>query len=221
MTLSIRLPVKSLARVWLGVPLFSLALILPATTNLVTHGQPVLLLFHFKQAIAFGSWIVPNPLAVTDAGLVVAGRFLLRSVNCVTLCYLLIASTDSMLLLNGLRRLGMPKVFGMVLTMSQRYLAVIIRAAEEIHLSKLSRTITAGPIHTEQRWVAAGMGMLFRRTQKLALEVQNSMASRGYDGDLQVRSRISIQMRDIAWILVICSFTVVLIIVDNMHIWGR
>ena len=39
LALSVRLPARRLARVWLGVPLFSLAIILPAATNLVTPGS--------------------------------------------------------------------------------------------------------------------------------------------------------------------------------------
>ncbi len=219
-TLSIRLPAASLGRVWIGVPLFSLALILPATTNLVTSGNDVLILAQLKHAIEIGSWVSPNPITITDAGLVVAGRFLLRSLTCVTLCYLLIATTESSVLLNGLRRLGMPKAFGMVLTMSQRYLTVIIKAAEEIHLAKLSRTISTGSVSGEQRWVAAGMGMLFRRTHKLAQEVQNSMISRGYDGDLQLRSQSTVGVRDIGWMLAVLVIGIVLLVVDKSGFGG-
>ncbi|MHB1461915.1 MAG: cobalt ECF transporter T component CbiQ [Armatimonadota bacterium] len=217
-TLSIRLPAASLGRVWAGVPLFSLALILPAVTNLVTPGNDVLILVQFKHALHIGAWVSPNPVSITDAGLIVAGRFLLRTLICVTLCYLLIATTESSVLLNGLRRLGMPKAFGMVLTMSQRYLTVIIKAAEEIHLAKLSRTISTGTMKGEQRWVAAGMGMLFRRTHKLAQEVQNSMISRGYDGDLQVRRQSDIRTRDIAWMLAILLIGIGLLFVDKIGI---
>ncbi len=219
-TLSIRLPAASLGRVWVGVPLFSLALILPAVTNLVTPGNDLLILAHLKHAMHIGAWVSPNPVSITDAGLIVAGRFLLRTLICVTLCYLLIATTESSVLLNGLRRLGMPKAFGMVLTMSQRYLTVIIKAAEEIHLAKLSRTISTGSVKGEQRWVAAGMGMLFRRTHRLAQEVQNSMLSRGYDGDLQVRRQSVIRTCDIEWMVVVFMVGLALLVVDKMGLGG-
>jgi cobalt/nickel transport system permease protein len=216
LALSIRLPVRPLAHVWLGVPLFSLAIILPATTNLVTPGASALSLWHFGHAVRLGPWIVPETITITYTGLVVAGRFLLRSVDCVTLCYLLVATTDSVLLLNGMRRLGMPKVFGMILTMAQRYLAGILRVAEEIHLAKLSRTIASGPLRNEQRWVAAGIGMLFRKTHKLAHEVQNAMISRGYDGDLQVRSQSVLHTRDIVWLIGLTTLTSAIIIFDRL-----
>ena len=217
LALSIRLPARRLARVWLGVPLFSLAIILPAATNLVTPGAAVLTLWHFGHAVRIGPWILPEAITVTSSGLTVAGRFLLRSTDCITLSYLLVATTEPAILLNGLRRLGMPKVFGMVLTMAQRYLAVILRAAEEIHLAKLSRTVTAGPLRSEQRWVASGIGMLFRRTHKLAQEIHCAMISRGYDGDLQLRSRSGLRKSDLVWLGGTFVLTLAMVVVDRLH----
>lgn len=195
-----RLAAPRLMRVWLGVPLFSLAIILPATLNIVTHGPAVLTLWHFAPGSRFGPWALPEALTITQTGLVVAGRFVLRSLTCVILVLALVATTDPSALLNALRRLGMPRVFGMVLTMCHRYLLVLLRAAEEIHLAKLSRTITAGPLRREHRWVAAGIGMLFRRTHRLAQEVHQAMLSRGYDGELQVKpARGRLRPAEWAW----------------------
>jgi cobalt/nickel transport system permease protein len=197
---SVRLTASRLIRIWLGVPLFSLAIILPATLNLVTHGPAVLTLWHFAPGSRFGPWAWPEALTITQTGLIVAGRFVLRSLTCVTLVLALVATTDAAALLNALRRLGMPRVFGMVLTMSHRYLSILLRAAEEIHLAKLSRTITAGPRRREQRWVAAGMGLLFRRTYRLAQEVHEAMLSRGYDGDLQIKPGPGLRPADWVWL---------------------
>lgn len=219
LALSIGVQLKRLARVWLGVPLFSLAIILPAVTNLVTPGETVLTLWRIGNAVKLGPWVIPETITVTNTGMALAVRFLLRSIDCVTLCYLLIATTDAMALLNGLRRLGMPRVFGMVLTMAQRYLAVVLRVAEEIHLAKLSRTMVTGPVRSEQRWVASGIGMLFRRTHRLAEEVQCSMISRGYDGDLQVRSRSVLHVRDAAWLLAAVTLALALVLLDRLCLW--
>ena len=165
-----RIPPKQIARVWLVVPLFSAAIMLPATLSLVTPGEPVLSLH-------------PS-LIVTDAGLMVAGRFVLRAAVCVTLVLLLTATTRPDRLFRGLRGLGVPRVFVMLLSMMERYLWVLARSAEEIHLAKVSRSITAGSLRDEQAWVAAGMGSLFRRTCSLGHEVYLAMISRGYTGEV-------------------------------------
>lgn len=214
--LSIRLPIRMAARVWLGAPLFSLAIILPAATNLVTPGASVFDIWRLGHILKIGPWVLPSAISVTDAGLVVSARFMLRALDCVSLTYLLIATTDPTLLLNGLRNLGVPRVFGMVLTMAQRYIAVMLRAAEEIHLAKLSRTISGGPMRSEQRWAAAGIGILFRRTYRLAGEVQNAMVSRGYDGDLQIGSHSIARASDMVWLIAVIVLSTALIVIERV-----
>lgn len=199
---------RRIARVWLGVPLFSLAIILPAVTNLVTPGRSIVTICRFGAGATLGAWHLPEMLTITLPGILVAARFLLRSTDCVMLAFLLAATTDHAALVNGLRRLGMPKAMGMVLSMAQRYLVILVRAAEEIHLAKLSRTISTGPTRREQHWVASGMGSLFRRTHRLAREIHDAMISRGYDGDLKVGEMRGLHPRDIVW-LVACAIIVV------------
>lgn len=213
---SIRLPFKRLSCLWLGVPLFSLAIILPATLNIVTPGHTTFFLCHFGEGARLGQWNLPVSLTVTHEGLIVAARFMLRSISCVTLTALLISSTNSSTLVNALRRLGMPRIFGMTLAVMQRYLSLLLRAAEEIHLAKLSRTIAVKSIRNEQRWIAAGIGVLFARTHRLAEEIRLAMVSRGYDGDLQVRSIPSLQARDFVWLSGVTLVMSAMLLIDHL-----
>lgn len=190
---------RRLLRVLVPAFLFSLAIILPSVLNVITPGSAVASLWHFAPGAKLGPWHLPETLAITQSGLFVALRFLLRTSSCVSLSFLLIAGTGSAALLNGLRRLGMPRAFGMTLTMAERYLEVLLRAAAEIHLAKLSRSIASVPLGREQRWVAAGIGILFRRTKALAREVEEAMLSRGYDGDLQVGGAGRMRLADFIW----------------------
>ena len=200
LAVSSKLTFRRMARLWLGVPLFSAAIILPAALNIVTPGSAVLTLWQFGENARLGAWHLPSSLTVTHPGLVIAVRFILRSVGCITLTAVLVSSTDSSVLVNALRRLGMPRVFGMTLAMMQRYMSLILLTAEEIHLAKLSRTISSKSLRNEQRWVAAGIGVLFGRTYRLAEEVRQAMVSRGYDGDLQVGSVAGLRLPDFIWI---------------------
>lgn len=184
------LPVRRLARVWLGVPLFSAVIILPAALNVVTPGETIITLFTLKSGTV---------LTITDAGLFVIARFVLRTLTCVSLAVILTSTTEPSALINALGRLGMPRIFAMTLSMMQRYLALILRAAEDIHLAKLSRTITPAPVKSQQRWIAAGMGALFTRTHRLAEKVHLAMLSRGYDGSIQVRKTPGLRASDLLW----------------------
>jgi cobalt/nickel transport system permease protein len=115
---------------------------------------------------------------------------------------LLTATTRSNRLLRGLRGLGVPVLFVMLLSMMERYLTVFIRAAEEIHLAKISRSITVGTLRQEQAWVAAGIGALFRRTQALGNVVYLAMISRGYTGEVYLLDEPCWQVTDWAFLLI-------------------
>lgn len=200
---------RRLTRMWLGVPLFSLAIALPAALNVVTPGAPAVSLFD-----RIGPWTLP--VSITWNGLIVAARLLLRSTTCITLAFLLVATTDRAALLNGLRRLGMPRAFGMVLSMMQRYLSVLLRAAEEIHLAKLSRTIAERSLRQEQRWVAAGIGSLFRRTYRLAQETHSAMVARGFDGETRIAPGPGLRPADAIWVTGIVLTVGAFLILDRM-----
>ena len=92
---------------------------------------------------------------------------------------------------------------------------LLLRAAEEIHLAKVSRTVAAQSLRQEQRWVAAGVGVLFRRTYRLAQEVHLAMVSRGYDGDPQVGPAPAWRLRDGLWLAGACGLFVALLLLDR------
>lgn len=167
-----RIPLGRIARMWLVGPVFSALVMLPSALNLVTPGRSVLTL-HADPTIA-----------VTDAGLMVAGRMILRVAVCVSLALLLAATTRPDRLFRGLRAVGVPVLFVMLLSMMERYLWVLARAAEEVHFAKISRSIAIRSTHEEQAWVAAGIGSLFRRTRALGHGVYLAMISRGYSGEV-------------------------------------
>ena len=207
-----RIDLSRFGRIWLSIPIFSLAIMLPALLNVVTPGQPLIVLMRFADGARLGPWHLPHTLAITQPGVFVAARFLLRVLDTMTLTLLLTATTEPTALINSLRRLGMPRVFGMV--MAQRYVIVILRAAEEIHLAKLSRTIGEGGVRREQQWVAAGIGTLFRRTMTMADEVHSAMLARGYDGEPRLRRPRSFGIAEGVGLLGSAAFLALLLILD-------
>lgn len=171
---------RSMAPLWVGMPLFTLALALPACLNLITPGQMLVVLWR-------PPWPgLPPEVGITLPGLLVASRFFLRTLACVAFALTLTASLEPATLVNGLRRLGLPRVFGMVLTMMQRYLVMVLQAAEDLHRGRLSRSFGGESVRQGQRWAAAGMGLLLLSTLRMAEGVHQAMLARGYDGDIQV-----------------------------------
>jgi cobalt/nickel transport system permease protein len=178
-----RIPLRRLALVWLTVPLITVAIMAPATLNVITPGAPVLTLCRLPWE-HLGAWPLPDTLAITADGLAILLRMVLRAGVCVTLVLLLTATTRTARLFFGLRGLGVPNLFVMLLAMMERYLTMLLRAAEEIHLAKLSRTVRPGTTRAERAWVATGMGALLRRTHTLSQAIYLAMLARGYTGEV-------------------------------------
>jgi cobalt/nickel transport system permease protein len=215
MALAAGLRGRKLAPVWLGVPLFTLAIALPATLNLITPGRALWVLFT-PAAHHLGPWPLPAQITVTLPGLLVAARFFLRTLACVTLALTLTGTTDPVALVTGLRRLGLPRVFGMVLTMMQRYLVLVLRRAEELHLAKLSRTPGVETVRQGQRWAAAGMGLLLLSSLRTAEGVHTAMIARGYDGDIQTLPGPRWSKREAFVILAAVTLSAVHLITDRL-----
>ncbi|MEI7833282.1 MAG: cobalt ECF transporter T component CbiQ [bacterium] len=205
-----QVPPRRLLGAWLAVPLFSAAIMLPAMLNLITPGHAILTLWPAHTVI--GPWTFADGISFTDSGLFVAGRFLLRLTVCVTLALLLTTTTPVARLFRGLRALGVPQLFVTLLGMMSRYLTVFIRAAEEIHLAKISRSPGSGSLRQEQAWVAGGMGSLYRRTRTLGDDIYLAMVARGYIGDIHLLDEPRFELSDWAFLMIAFGFAVVLLV---------
>jgi cobalt ECF transporter T component CbiQ len=206
-----RVRLGSLARIWLAAPIFTAAIALPATLNVVTPGAALTTLWHFSAGAHVGPWRLPPALTVTAPGVIVASRLVLRTATCLSLLALLTASTSPAALLAALRGLGIPRVFVMVTEMMYRYLEVLARAAHDLHLASLSRSLGRGSGRRERRWVAAGIAALFRKTVALSQAVYLAMLSRGYTGEARSLAPPGLARRDVAWIAACCIASACLI----------
>jgi cobalt/nickel transport system permease protein len=188
---------------WLPAPvLFTLVIAAPAALNVVTEGRVLLNL--------------PWGLAITGAGLLTAGRLILRVTASVSAVAVLALTTQRHHVLQGLRGLGVPRVVVVVLTMMERYLAILVRAAEQVHMAKLSRTIRSGGLREEHAWVAAGMGSLFRRSRSLAESVHLAMISRGFTGDHHTFETASFGRLEVIFLIVVAVFSAGVVAVGRL-----
>jgi energy-coupling factor transporter transmembrane protein EcfT len=209
-----RVPARRTAAVLGASLLLSVVLALPATLNVVSGGTALLTLWRPRGA-SFGPWRLPEAVAVSSAGLVVAGRLVTRTAACVALTLTLAATTSTAELFRGMRRLGVPQAFVLVLSMVERYLAVLVRAAAELHLARLARSISPLGVQGEEAWAAAGVGAVFRRARTLADGVTLAMVSRGFAGE--VRFLLPRRSGTRGWLLVVGALLVaaMLFLVDR------
>lgn len=189
-----------LKRIWLFVALFGGLLALPATLNVFTPGEEVLVLYTGEEVHRFGPFLVPAQIALTREGISSALLLTGRMAASLSLVLLLTLTTPWAELLKALRLLRVPAIYVQTLGMALRYLWLICHLAEEMHLARKSRTIRQGRARAERRWVAAQVGGLFRRSMRLCEEVHQAMVARGYQGEVRILSTFLLRPRDGFWL---------------------
>ena len=170
-----RLPVGFFVkRVWLFVPIFTGVIMLPATLSIVTPGHVVLPLWHWHG----------TPQGFTGPGLTSAALVITRVATSVSLVVLLTLTTPWTRLLAGLRALGLPRIFVLVIGMAYRYIFLLLATVIDMYEARKARTL-GGTSHNRaaRQFLGASAGALFGKAHQLSEEVHQAMVARGYRGD--------------------------------------
>lgn len=186
-------------RVWLFVPLFTGLVVLPATLNVITPGQPLVVLFSpgLRQ---IGPWVLPRVISITRPGVDAALLVVARVATSVSVVVLLSLTTRWSDLLKALRSMRLSAVFLMAMEMSYRYVFVLVTMVEDTYLAKRARTIARASAKSERRWVGSRLGATALRSRRLTEAVYQAMLARGYDGE--PRTVRALNARAVDWVLV-------------------
>jgi cobalt ECF transporter T component CbiQ len=165
---------------------FSTLMALPATLNLVSGGEPLLPLLVRDAAWRLGPYTIPPIVGISREGVLTAATFLLRTLTSVAAVLCLALSTRWMDLLRALRFLRLPPLVLQTLGMTVRYLHVLLRQSEEIHLGKKSRTLTRRPLIADHMWVGSRIAYAWEKSLRLMEDVGEAMTARGFTGEVRV-----------------------------------
>jgi len=179
-----------LARTWVFIPLFSLAIAIPALFSFVSPGRIV--------ATAGG-------LHVTDHGLRAAGFFVGRVAVSVSLAVLLSLTTRHAALLRALRAFGVPRLFVLVLGICYRYVYLFVELVENTYRAIRSRTGGRMRHRQGQRVVAWNIGQLWSRSHTLNEQVYLAMTSRGFCGEPVALEPARVRARDWCWLAAVIA----------------
>lgn len=206
----------AIMRNWLVVPLVATVIALPALCNVIVPGDPLWVVARLGESPAFGHWHFPAEITITRQGMRFAALFVGRVAASTALAALLTLTVPWNLLLQSLRLCRVPQLLVLVLAMTYRYLALLIRATADMHLARKSRTVRYVSAGAERLWVAARLGYLFSRSYRLSLEVHDAMVARGFTGESKALKALRIRGRDVAAALLVLLFCTALLLADRM-----
>ncbi len=182
--------------VWTPVFLFTGLLALPAI--FLTPGVPV-----------HANW------PITEQGIRTASFLLLRSETAVSLSTLLILTTRWAHILKSLRVLQVPVVFVVILSMTYRYLFVILQTALDMFESRESRTVGVLEPADKRRLATATVGVLLSKSYQLSADVHLAMQSRGYRGEVYMLDDFEMRRADWTWLFFFFAVAVTISLVGR------
>jgi len=202
-------------RVWLFVPLFSATIVLPALLNIITPGEPILVLVKLSRGYAWGPYTIPAEIAVTRQGLWGGIVFVSRVAASVSFAVLLTLTTKWAEIFSGLRSLFVPRIFVVTLSMTERYIFVLLRLIQDMYRGRLSRTIKPLSPAVERNWTASRIGVTFKKSMDMSEDVYKAMLSRGFHGEFRTVNRFRATIVDYLWLSAVSLAGGILVLLER------
>src|SRR5262245_20875372 len=99
--------------------------------------------------------------------------------------------------------------------MTSRYIHLLLYLLLDMHLGKKSRTLRSSSASREQKWVAARMGYVFRRSHHLGERVYAAMLSRGFQGEAKILEELRWSRLDLVVIVLAATLCMAVLILQK------
>jgi len=164
-------------RVWTGVPLFAGIVMVPS----LFLGRPPYLAAHLSVPALWSAVV-----------------FVARVGTGVSAAVLLVLTTPWADLLRALHALRVPPVLVLVLSMTYRYVFLLLHALTGRLEARRSRVVGATRGAEQRAWLAGSAGALLDRSFQLGADVYAAMLARGFTGEVRTLRRFRLRGAD-AW----------------------
>jgi cobalt/nickel transport system permease protein len=198
-------------RVWLFIPLFAGIIVLPSIFNIVRPGDPLFVIWEFDHEVRLGPWLLGSSLAITKQGLVGAVLLIMRVAVSVSLAVLVALTTRWAELLRALRFFHVPAVFVLILSMTYRYIYLLLGLASDMYVARASRLAGRSTPQEDRRFAAASIGSLLGKSHALSGDVYTAMVSRGYTGEPRISRHLTLRPIDLAAFAVILATSALIV----------
>jgi cobalt/nickel transport system permease protein len=182
--------IRFIRRIWLFMPFYTFLIAVPAL--FLTPGDPLL--------------TVLDHAAITKQGTHSAIFLILRVATSVSFMLMLVLTTSWPRLLKALRHLGVPRSIVFLLTMTYRYIYVLLHTANSFFLARKSRQVGQENWQSTRDWFGTFMGSLLGKSYQLSNEVYLAMQSRGFRGEPMILSDLKWKFSDTAWSMFLFLF---------------
>jgi len=187
---------------------FGFIVILPASLNIVTHGEIVFNIISFNQPTDFWIYHIPQNIGITENGLQVVLLVFLRVLNSISFALLIVFTTSFPGFIKSFKLLGIPDTFLMIIMLAYKYIFLLSRTIEEAYFALKSRLVGNLKNKSIRKLVSGRIFYIFRRSRTTYESTYLAMISRGYTGKIHFHSVKKFDVMDILALLIVVAFSV-------------
>lgn len=162
---------------------FGFLIAVPAVFNFITPGKIIFTLVRFDTGNRFWIYHIPQVIGITKEGCLILLLFFIRVTNSITLTLLTIYTTPIHEIVRSLKKVRVPGMFLMVITLCFKFIFILAATAEDTFMALKSRWWQKSKHLASQRIVAGRVAYIFRRSWTKYEEVYMAMVSKGFSGD--------------------------------------
>ncbi len=155
------------------------------------------------HAVTFGPWNY-----TLSGGWLTAGNITIKFAFGVLALTAMMCTTRFALLLEAMRRLGMPQMIVVQLGFLYHYIFVLIDEAMRVRRARDFRGAALAPVGRRLAAVGGVIGTLFIRTLDRSQRIQIAMAARGYRGELRSLNQLRFTGADAVFLIVVGIYLV-------------
>jgi cobalt/nickel transport system permease protein len=143
-----------------------------------------------------------------------ASLFVMRVATSVSLVVLLTLTTRWCNILKALRVFRVPQFFTFILAMTYRYIHLLMRQIEDIHLARKSRTIGREKGSSGRRWTSSQIKFVLKSSLNMGEYVYSAMVSRGFTHELKIIENFNLRLIDYIWLIFSISIIAVTLVLN-------
>jgi cobalt/nickel transport system permease protein len=175
---------------------FGFLIALPSACNIITRGDLLVVLLRLSRGYHFWVYNIPKEIGITKQGMLGVTLLTLRVMNSVAISLLVLYTTPFTEIIKALKAFRVPDSFLVIVTLSYKYIFILLKTVEEMYLAKKSRSFGALSNSEGRSWVAGRMGLLFRKSMLNCEEVFKAMLSRGFSDTIRIPAVRKLNLRD-------------------------
>jgi len=176
--------------------LFGFLIALPSVFNVITKGEIVLPVARLSRPYSFWIYHIPADIGITREGIYGVAMLTMRVINSLSLSFLVLHTTPFHEIVRALKVLKVPDSFLIIITLCYKYIFVLSKTVEDMHLAKKSRIVRELSNAEAREWIMGRIAFIYRKTQLRCEEVFKAMIGRGFSDTIKFYGFRKMRMSD-------------------------